>query len=138
MPQLLKVQCPNILDFWNPCGKVMERSGLRFEKKNCLYKVWNCHNFFFYLNFFLLFFCKYCLTSWICLVLVLLFASVKRCFVSRIQDFFCSTYFCNIRNTQFGPKCPVQLISESRRGSKSLTCPFQSICPLFVHFWGTV
>ena len=31
LPPLLKVQCPNFLDIWNPWGKVMERSGLRFE-----------------------------------------------------------------------------------------------------------
>ena len=31
LPPLPKVKCPNILDFRNPCGKVTERSGLRFE-----------------------------------------------------------------------------------------------------------
>ena len=31
LPPLPKVQCPNFLDFRNPWGKVMERSGLRFE-----------------------------------------------------------------------------------------------------------
>ena len=30
-PQLPKVQCRNFLDFRNSRGKVMERSGLRFE-----------------------------------------------------------------------------------------------------------
>ena len=30
LPPLVKVQCPNFLDFWNPCKKVMSRSGLRF------------------------------------------------------------------------------------------------------------
>ena len=29
--QLLEVQCPNVLDFPNSWGKLMERSGLRFE-----------------------------------------------------------------------------------------------------------
>ena len=29
---LPEVQCPNVLDFQNPWEKVMERSGLRFEK----------------------------------------------------------------------------------------------------------
>jgi len=31
LPPLPEVQCPNFLDFQNPWGKVMERSGLRFE-----------------------------------------------------------------------------------------------------------
>ena len=31
LPQLVEVQCPNCLDFQNPLGKVMKRSGLRFE-----------------------------------------------------------------------------------------------------------
>ena len=31
LPPLPEVQCPNFLDFRNPWGKVMERSGLRFE-----------------------------------------------------------------------------------------------------------
>ena len=30
-PPLPKVQCPNFLDFRNPWGKPMERSGIRFE-----------------------------------------------------------------------------------------------------------
>ena len=31
LPPLPDVQCPNFLDFWNPLGKIMERSGLRFD-----------------------------------------------------------------------------------------------------------
>ena len=31
LPQLLKVGCPKILEIRNPWGKVMKRSGLRFE-----------------------------------------------------------------------------------------------------------
>ena len=31
LPPLPEVQCPNFLDFQNPWGKVLERSGLRFE-----------------------------------------------------------------------------------------------------------
>ena len=31
LPPLLKVGCPIFLEIRNPCGKVMERSGLRFE-----------------------------------------------------------------------------------------------------------
>ena len=31
LPPLPKVQCPNFLDFQNPWGKVMERSGLRID-----------------------------------------------------------------------------------------------------------
>ena len=31
LPQLPKVQCPNFLDFSNPWGKLMKRSGRRFE-----------------------------------------------------------------------------------------------------------
>ena len=31
LPPLPEVQCPNFLDIRNPWGKVMERSGLRFE-----------------------------------------------------------------------------------------------------------
>ena len=31
LPPLPEVKCPNFLDFWNPWGKVMESSGLRFE-----------------------------------------------------------------------------------------------------------
>ena len=30
-PPLLKVRCPIFLEIWNPWGKVMERSSLRFE-----------------------------------------------------------------------------------------------------------
>ena len=33
MLPLSEAQCPNFLDFWNPWGKLMKRSGLRFE--NC-------------------------------------------------------------------------------------------------------
>ena len=39
LPQLPKVGCPIFLEIWNPWGKVMERSGLRFEHflfKSCL------------------------------------------------------------------------------------------------------
>ena len=55
LPPLPKVQCPNFLDFQNPWGKVMERSGLRFanlpRKKNkidirsidALVKVFSVH-----------------------------------------------------------------------------------------------
>ena len=42
LPSLPKVQCPNFFDFWNPWGKVMERSGLRF-KFVCTKMIWNCH-----------------------------------------------------------------------------------------------
>ena len=31
LPQLPKVQCPNLLYFWNPWGKVIVRIVLRFE-----------------------------------------------------------------------------------------------------------
>ena len=31
LPPLPKVQCPKFLDIWNPWGKLMERSGLKFE-----------------------------------------------------------------------------------------------------------
>ena len=31
LPTLPEVQCPKFLDIWNPWGKVMERSGLKFE-----------------------------------------------------------------------------------------------------------
>ena len=31
LPNFPEVQCQNFLDFWNPWGKVMKRSGLRFE-----------------------------------------------------------------------------------------------------------
>ena len=44
LPPLPKVQCPKNLDFWNPWGKVKERSGLRFENfshKGCK-KVLRC------------------------------------------------------------------------------------------------
>ena len=43
LPPLSKVQCPNFLDFWNPWGKLMERSGLRLENfcsLNLLNDVW--------------------------------------------------------------------------------------------------
>ena len=40
LPPLLKVQCLNLLDIRNPWGKVMERSGLRFEMF-CLEVVYN-------------------------------------------------------------------------------------------------
>ena len=31
LPPLPKVGCPKLLEIWNPWGKVMERSGLRFK-----------------------------------------------------------------------------------------------------------
>ena len=58
-PPLPEVQCPNFLDFWNPLGKVMERSGLRFETfahKECKIAV---SKKFFYIVFF--FICSLCL-----------------------------------------------------------------------------
>ena len=56
LPQLPEVQCPNFLDFWNLWGKVMERSGLRFENF-CSYRVKSCRAkkdflfFFFFVSF---------------------------------------------------------------------------------------
>ena len=41
---LPKVRCTNFLEIWNPCGNVMERSGLRFENfnnKGCKISVQN-------------------------------------------------------------------------------------------------
>ena len=66
-----KVQCPNFLYFWNPWGKAIERSGLRFKNKTKR----NAHK------------CKFCLTSRIFLVSVLLSALVERFRVSRIRHF---------------------------------------------------
>ena len=82
LPPLPEVQCPNFLDFRNPWGKVMERSGLRFENFSLIKgvklprkkKVCFCG--------------KFCLPSRIFLVSVLLSALFERFFVSRMQDFF--------------------------------------------------
>ena len=38
LPPLPEVQCANFLEFWNPWGKVIERSGLRLKKKKLLIK----------------------------------------------------------------------------------------------------
>ena len=64
-PPLPKVGCPKFLEIWNPWRKEMERSGLR--------RLYNKDQEVISRTF---------------LVLVLLSASVKRCFVSRMRDFF--------------------------------------------------
>ena len=71
-PPLPKVQCLNLFDFCNPWGKVMERNGLRFE--NFWHQGYKIAG-------------KFCLTSRIFLVSVLLSASVERCCISQMQDF---------------------------------------------------
>ena len=46
LPPHPEVKCPKLLEIWNPWGKVMERSGLRF--KNFYYqRVWNRREFCF-------------------------------------------------------------------------------------------
>ena len=55
---LPKGQCPNCLDFRNPCGKVMERSGLRFDHF-CSFSVQNCGSKKSFLDIF--FICTLCL-----------------------------------------------------------------------------
>ena len=54
LPPLPEVGCPIFLVIRNPWGKVMERSGLRFEHF-CLKIVKNCRAIFF------IFFCWFCL-----------------------------------------------------------------------------
>ena len=76
---LPKVQCPKFLDFLTPWGKLMEKwsqiwillliKGVKLPRK------------------IFLIFDELCLTSRICLVLVLQSALVERCFVSRMRDF---------------------------------------------------
>ena len=46
LPTLPKVKCPSLLDFQNPSGKVMQRSGLRFEHF-CFEVVQICPYIFF-------------------------------------------------------------------------------------------
>ena len=75
----LKVQCLNFLDFRKRWGKVRERSGLIYElikgkKSPCCF-------------FFFLFLANVALLAGFLLVLVLLSATVERCFVSRMRDF---------------------------------------------------
>ena len=85
LPPFPKVQYPNFLNFGNQWGKVMERSDLIFKKKMLVKGVkWPRKIKISF--FFLFFFCKFCLTSRIFLVVVLLSASVGRCFVSCMQD----------------------------------------------------
>ena len=64
LPPLLKVQCPNFLDIWNSWGKVIKRSGFRFDP---FYSkmVSNCHGKNFFYNFFLLI-CSLHLTVFFC------------------------------------------------------------------------
>ena len=50
LPSFLKVQCLNFLDFRNPCGKVMKRSGLKFKNfahKGCKIAVAKFYGVFF-------------------------------------------------------------------------------------------
>ena len=47
------------------------------------------------------FICKFCLTSRICLVSVLLSASVERCFVSHMRDFEKNIFFKSIHIFRF-------------------------------------
>ena len=92
-PNLSKSNVQTFLDFWNPWGKVMEKvvSDLTtFAYKGCKIAA----HFFFG---------KFCPTSRILLVLVLLSASVERCFVSRMRDFVNAiTWFCliNLKRTR--------------------------------------
>ena len=75
-----------ILKFLNPWGKIMERRGLRlnnFAHKGC--KIIAHFSIFIFDNFFF--------------VSVLISASVKRCLVSRMRDFF-SIYKENKPNAQ--------------------------------------
>ena len=65
LPPLPEVGCPIFLQIRNPWGKVMERSGLRYEH----------------------FFADFALVH-PPMASVLLSASVERCFVSRMRDFF--------------------------------------------------
>ena len=80
-PPLPEIGCPIFLEIRNPWGKIMERSGLRYEHF-CLKIVENRRakkSFFFIADFALVH---------PPMVLVLLSASVERCFVSRMRDFF--------------------------------------------------
>ena len=51
-PPLPEVQCPNFLDFWNPWGKVMERSGHGFQNfcKIAASKKKNAYSFIYSLR----------------------------------------------------------------------------------------
>ena len=85
LPPFPEVQRPNFLVFRNPSGKVMERRDLRFENFFSL-RVYNrrAKKYRFLANF--------ALRAGFFLVSVLLTASVQRCFVSRVRDFFFFTF----------------------------------------------
>ena len=80
LPPLPKIGCPIFLEIQNPWGKVMERNGLIFEHF-CLEVVKNrrAQKINFVADFALV---HPPMAS------VLLSASVERCFVSRMRDFF--------------------------------------------------
>ena len=76
------VGCPIFLEIQNPWGKVMERSGVTFE-----HFVWKWSKIAAQKNVF--FFADFALVH-PPMASVLLSASVERCFVSRMRDFFSS------------------------------------------------
>jgi hypothetical protein len=61
LPQLPEVGCPIFLEIQNPWGKVMERSGLRYERF-CLKIVYNRRIIFFFFFFSLFSLLRYSLT----------------------------------------------------------------------------
>ena len=80
LPPLPEVQYPNFLDFPNPWGKTNEKKWSQIWILLLIRGVKSPRNLF-------LIFDKFCLTSRIFLVLVLLSASVERCLFSRMRDF---------------------------------------------------
>ena len=81
LPPLSEAQCANFLDFWNPWGIVMKEVVSDFKTlayKGCKIATQKS-----------LFIGKFCPTNRFFLLLVLLSASVERCFVFRVRDFFC-------------------------------------------------
>ena len=79
LPPLPEVGCPIFLEIRNPWGKVMERSGVTFKPF-----VWKWSKIAAQKK---LFFADFALVH-PPMASVLLSASVERCFVSRMRDFF--------------------------------------------------